>query len=117
MILRIIQIVGDCNLNLYLNFVEETVSLESPPPEANNHNLGELLSQVLPEDEIRRNAAVAALAAAAEQKQLEMAAAGMSFQQRAPGSQLRNGSMTVKLKSFYVIYTLFCGYFPTLTHN
>jgi len=55
-----------------------------------------LLSQVLPEDEIRRNAAVAALAAAAEQKQLEMAAAGMSFQQRAPGSQLRNGSMTVK---------------------
>ena len=85
-----------CNLNLYFKFVEETVSLESPPPEANNHNLGELLSQVLPEDEIRRNAAVAALAAAAEQKQLEMAAAGMSFQQRAPGSQLRNGSMTVK---------------------
>ena len=92
----IIQIVSACNLNSYLNFVEETVSLESPPPEANNHNLGELLSQVLPEDEIRRNAAVAALAAAAEQKQLEMAAAGMSFQQRAPGSQLRNGSMTVK---------------------
>ena len=89
-------IVSVCNLNLNLNFVEETVSLESPPPEANNHNLGELLSQVLPEDEIRRNAAVAALAAAAEQKQLEMAAAGMSFQQRAPGSQLRNGSMTVK---------------------
>ena len=54
-----------------------------------------MLSQVLPEDEIRRNAAVAALAAAAEQKQIEMAAAGMSLQQRAPGSQLRNGSMTV----------------------
>ena len=71
------------------------MSLDSPPPESNSHNLGDLLSQVLPEDEIRRNAAVAALAAAAEQKQIEMAAAGMSLQQRAPGSQLRNGSMTV----------------------
>ena len=54
-----------------------------------------MLSQVLPEDEIRRNAAVAALTAAAEQKQIELAAAGMPLQQRAPGSQLRNGSMTV----------------------
>jgi hypothetical protein len=54
-----------------------------------------LLSQVLPEDEIRRNAAVAALAAAAEQQQqMELAAAGMPLQKRAPGSQLRNGSMT-----------------------
>ena len=82
---------------LVILIAEETVSLESPPPESNNHNISDLLSQVLPEDEIRRNAAVAALAAAAEQKQLEMAAAGMSLQQRAPGSQLgnRNGSMTV----------------------
>ena len=62
-----------------------------------------MLSQVLPEDEIRRNAAVAALTAAAEQKQLEMAAAGMSLQQRAPGSQLgnRNGSMTVQIKPIF----------------
>ena len=76
-------------------FVEETVSLDSPPPECNPHNLGDLLSQVLPEDEIRRNAAVAALTAAAEQKQIELATAEMPLQQRAPGSQLRNGSMTV----------------------
>ena len=64
-----------------------------------------MLSQVLPEDEIRRNAAVAALTAAAEQKQLEMAAAGMSLQQRAPGSQLgnRNGSMTVQIKEIILI--------------
>ena len=68
-----------------------------------------MLSQVLPEDEIRRNAAVAALTAAAEQKQLEMAAAGMSLQQRAPGSQLgnRNGSMTVQIKIIHLIY--FCS--------
>ena len=74
---------------------EETVSLESPPPECNPHNIGDLLSQVLPEDDIRRNAAVAAMAAAAEQQQMELAAAGMPLQKRAPGSQLRNGSMTV----------------------
>jgi len=80
----------------FAHIEQETVSLESPPPESNAHNISDLLSQVLPEDEIRRNAAVAALTAAAEQKQLEMAAAGMSLQQRAPGSQLgnRNGSMT-----------------------
>jgi len=80
----------------FAHIEQETVSLESPPPESNAHNISDLLSQVLPEDEIRRNAAVAALAAAAEQKQMEMAAAGMSLQQRAPGSQLgnRNGSMT-----------------------
>ena len=68
-----------------------------------------MLSQVLPEDEIRRNAAVAALTAAAEQKQLEMAAAGMSLQQRAPGSQLgnRNGSMTVQMKPFFQDFVLF----------
>ena len=68
-----------------------------------------MLSQVLPEDEIRRNAAVAALTAAAEQKQLEMAAAGMSLQQRAPGSQLgnRNGSMTVRIKPIFSKFIFF----------
>ena len=68
-----------------------------------------MLSQVLPEDEIRRNAAVAALTAAAEQKQLEMAAAGMSLQQRAPGSQLgnRNGSMTVQINQYFQDLFLF----------
>ena len=98
----------DSNNYLYITiflFVceEETVSLESPPPESNNHNISDLLSQVLPEDEIRRNAAVAALAAAAEQKQMEMAAAGMSLQQRAPGSHLnRNGSMTVRYMIIHI---------------
>ena len=88
--------------NPICDIVEETVSLDSPPPESNTHNLGDLLSQVLPEDEIRRSAAVAALAAAAEQKQIEMAAAGMSLQHRAPGSQLRNGSMTVSNSSILI---------------
>ena len=82
-----------------------------------------MLSQVLPEDEIRRNAAVAALTAAAEQKQLEMAAAGMSLQQRAPGSQLgnRNGSMTVQMKPFFQDFFLFiisrCGFVNHSIHN
>ena len=55
-------------------FTEETVSLESPPPENGGHNLSEIISTVLPE--------------AAEDK---------LFAQRAPGSQLRNGSITVSV--------------------
>ena len=77
-----------------------------------------MLSQVLPEDEqLRRTtqAAVAAMAAAAaaeqqqQQQQMELKAGGgggMSLQKRAPGSQLRNGSITVReidyLKNFKV---------------
>ena len=55
------------------------MSLDSPPPES-SPNFGDLLSQVLPDDssEIEINN-------------------GMPLQQRAPGSQLRNGSITVSV--------------------
>ena len=55
------------------------MSLDSPPPES-SPNFGDLLSQVLPDDssEIEINN-------------------GMPLQQRAPGSQLRNGSITVSI--------------------
>jgi hypothetical protein len=61
----------------FLFFSEETVSLDSPPPES-TPNFGDLLSQVLPEDS----------------REIEVNN-GMPLQQRAPGSQLRNGSITV----------------------
>ena len=61
---------------------EETVSLDSPPPES-NPNFGDLLSQVLPEDS----------------RDIEVNN-GMPLQQRAPGSHLRNGSITVILINF-----------------
>ena len=56
-------------------FAEETVSLESPPPENGGHNLSEIISNVLPSE------------ASEDPSKL--------FPQRAPGSQLRNGSITV----------------------
>ena len=65
-------------LNVILFFVtEETVSLESPPPENGGHNLSEIISTVLPGQHPE----------AAEDTKI--------FAQRAPGSQLRNGSITV----------------------
>ena len=56
---------------------EETVSLESPPPENGGHNLSEIISTVLPG------------------QHPETAEDTKIFAQRAPGSQLRNGSITV----------------------
>jgi hypothetical protein len=53
---------------------QETVSLESPPPENGGHNLSEIISNVLPSE------------ASEDPSKL--------FPQRAPGSQLRNGSIT-----------------------
>ena len=66
-------------LFLFLSFfvTEETVSLESPPPENGGHNLSEIISTVLPGQHPE----------AAEDTKI--------FAQRAPGSQLRNGSITV----------------------
>jgi len=55
---------------------QETVSLESPPPENGGHNLSEIISTVLPGQHPE----------AAEDTKI--------FAQRAPGSQLRNGSIT-----------------------
>ena len=62
---------------LPVRFSEETVSLDSPPPES-SPNFGDLLSHVMPDDsrEIEINNDI-------------------PLQQRAPGSHLRNGSMTV----------------------
>ena len=62
-------------INFYGFFAEETVSLESPPPENGGHNLSEIISNVLPSE------------ASEDPSKL--------FPQRAPGSQLRNGSITV----------------------
>jgi len=56
---------------------QETVSLESPPPENGGHNLSEIISTVLPG------------------QHPETAEDTKIFAQRAPGSQLRNGSITV----------------------
>jgi hypothetical protein len=66
---------------LTLNVSEETVSLDSPPPES-SPNFGDMLSRAMPDDssEIEINN-------------------GIPLQQRAPGSQLRNGSITVSLRS------------------
>jgi hypothetical protein len=58
--------------------------LDSPPPES-SPNFGDLLSQVLPMDDSRE----------AEVNN------GMPLQQRAPGSQLRNGSITVSRITFF----------------
>lgn len=59
---------------------QETVSLDSPPPES-NASFGDLLSQVMPGG------------GSDESREIEVNN-GMPLQQRAPGSQLRNGSIT-----------------------
>lgn len=76
---------------LHFLFPEETVSLESPPPE-NGRNLGEILSRVLPDDRIKYE----------QQHHLHhQQAADFAFAQRAPGSRLRNGSITVRVVLFW----------------
>ena len=99
-------------LFIFVYSTEETVSLESPPAENNGHNLSEIISTVLPETAEESNNGVCSKRSnghgsdmyAQQQQQQQQA-------NRAPGSQFRNGSITVRRFNDYPSSS-----FATTTH-